>query len=221
VLFLIFTDECITKILALIERGISQHIAFKIINNYDDDKIDWFLKMIDNKIDKDFALEIIENYEDDKIDWFVRMIDNKIDKDFALEIIKDNTMNNDKMKNFIYLIGKKVEYKMAQTISKYNIAIEVLYDVIYVFEDIQIIKFLSLLDKGIDGNNAYDMVMLYNDEEIKLGVRLIKNGFNYNLIDTYTNEQIKMFNYLVYKTFFGFNNAKAFIETMEPSSAFC
>ena len=225
-----FEDDLIEIICNFINEGIEYTVAKDIVF-YPEEYHNIILKLNRKNINMEMIIDVIENYDDEQINWFVIMIDNEIDKDFSLEVIKDDDVDEDKFNEFIELIKIKIECKMARTIVKkfesiniikfiaiinHNIDVEIAYDVIDLFNDKQITKFLILVNDGFDGNTAYDMVMLYDDEQRTMCSIFIKNGISCDLVDNYTNEQIKMFIKMVNEDNVDFNTAKAFIDSMEP-----
>jgi hypothetical protein len=225
-----FEDDLIEIICNFINEGIECKVAKDIVF-YPEEYHNIILKLNRKKINMEMIIDVIENYDEEQINWFVIMIDNEINKDFALEVIKDDDMDEDKFNEFIELIKIKIECKMARTIVQkfesiniikfiaiinHNVDTEIAYDVIDLFDDKQITKFLILVNDGIDGNTAYDMVMLYDDNQRIMCSIFIKNGISCDLVENYTDEQIKMFIKMFNEDHVDFNTVKSFIDSMEP-----
>jgi hypothetical protein len=224
-----FSDNLIEIVFNLINEGIEYKFARDIVF-YPKKYHNIILKLNRKKINMDMIMDIIENYGG-RFSWFDIMIDNEIDKDFALEIIKDDDIYKHTFNKFIKLIKIKIECKMARTIVKKfesdmiirfialinrNIDVKIAFDVIDLFNYKQIIKFLILLKDGFDGKTAYDMVMLYDNNQRMMCSIFIKNGISSDLVESYTDEQIKTFIKMVNEDNVDFNTAKAFIESIEP-----
>jgi hypothetical protein len=227
-----FEDDMIEIMYKFIIEGIEYDVARDVIL-YPEEYHNIILKLHHKKINMEMIIDVIENYDIEQNNWFVIMIDNEIDTDFALEIIKDDDIDEDKFNEFIELIKIKIECKMARTIVKkfesiniikfiaiinHNIDVEIAFDVIDLFDDNKITAFLMLVNDGFDGNTAYDMVMLYDDEQRTMCSILIKNGLSYDLVESYTREQIIMFNKMINEDHVDFNTAKSFIDSMERPS---
>ncbi len=225
-----FEDNEIEIISNFINEGIDYMVARDIVF-YPEEYHNIILKLNHKKINMEMIIDVIENYDEEQINWFVIMIDNEIDKDFALEVIKDDDIDEDKFNEFIELIKIKIECKMARTIVKkfesiniikfiaiinHNVDVEIAFDVIDLFNDKQITKFLILVNDGFDGKNSYDMVMLYDDNQRMMCSIFIKNNISGDLVDNYTDEQIKTFIKMFNEDNVDFNTVKAFIESMEP-----
>jgi hypothetical protein len=224
-----FEDDFIEIMCNFINEGIEYAVARNVIL-YPEEYHSIILELNRKKIDMDIIITIIENFEVEQINWFVIMINNDIDKYFALDLIEDNDMDNEKFKEFIELIKIKIECKMARTIVKkfesiniikfiaiinHNVDVEIAFDVIDLFDDKQITKFLILVNDEFDGNTAYDMVMIYDENQRMMCSIFIKNGISCDLVESYTDEQIKMFIKMFNEDHVDFNTAKEFIDSME------
>ena len=162
----------------------------------------------------------------------IELIDNNVDINDAFHAVFDESINEEQFNEFINLIKNKIKFNLAFVIAKnfnsaeiikfmtiidFGVDTDIAYDVVDIFEDNQISEFLKLVSDGYNNESAYDIVLLYNNNQRILCKEFIKNNLSYNLIESYTEEQITKFLKLINEDNIDFNNAKNIIDNEPPA----